>query len=171
MSEPTETLSEFVDRVYFDGGDPNEIAASELASSTRSALASLVTAWESDRDNLARDFGCCDDTVATLRRCARELRNVLSKGVRVGCCTCGPCTRGEPCLGAQSHKRGWRVDRDCPELRESFAADMMSRGLATGHGDSLADLHRLMWEQFDELRQPNDQAHGTAGGGNQPKTH
>lgn len=25
-----------------------------------------------------------------------------------GSCTCGPCTRGEPCLGAQSHKIGWR---------------------------------------------------------------
>ena len=38
------------------------------------------------------------------------------------------------------------------DVREAFAAEMIKRGLATGHGDTLADLHREMWWQFDELR-------------------
>lgn len=29
--------------------------------------------------------------------------HALAKAPRIGWCTCGPCTRGEPCLGAQSH--------------------------------------------------------------------
>jgi len=33
----------------------------------------------------------------------------------------------------------------------AFAEEMRKRSLATGHGDTLDDLHREMWWQFDEV--------------------
>ena len=40
-------------------------------------------------------------------------------------------------------------------LRESFAIAMRKRGLATGHGDTLADLHKELWWQVDEMKALN----------------
>lgn len=39
--------------------------------------------------------------------------------------------------------------------REQFAAEMIKRGLATGHGDTLDDLHRELWWQWDEREKKN----------------
>lgn len=41
----------------------------------------------------------------------------------IGWCTCGPCTRGEPCLGAQSHKKNAQRHKKS-ELLDAFGAEL-----------------------------------------------
>ena len=33
-------------------------------------------------------------------------------------------------------------------LRESFAKEMLAHGFSTGHGDTVEDLHRELWDQI-----------------------
>lgn len=67
----------------------------------------------------------------------------------------GRCPHGherqEDCLSCKRN-RELAGPKGSDELRERFATEMVKRGLATGHGDTLADLHREMWWQFDEIR-------------------
>lgn len=56
-------------------------------------------------------------------------------------------------------ERGLPSIKCCDDLRETFTRNMAARGLATGHGDTLADLHRELWRQFDEIRTRNRTDH------------
>lgn len=48
---------------------------------------------------------------------AANTLHALAKAPRIGSCTCGPCTRGEPCRQIQSHK---------PQVRAQIYGDFPS---------------------------------------------